>query len=76
MQGTVLESTSREKHIIIYYLLGANWVPSTEGELQKHHTEADGHCSLGPQTNSDRKATMDLAPLITGNCRGCGTTKG
>lgn len=61
--------------IIIYYLLGAKWVPTAE-ELQKPHTEGDSPYSLGAQSNVDVRAKVGSASLIIGNHYCPGTTKG
>lgn len=49
--------------IIIYYLLGANWVSVAE----RHRVAADSSCSLGSQSSSNRTAMMGLVSLVTGN---------
>lgn len=54
--------------MIIYDCLGANWAPTAERVLQKHHAEAGGPCSLGSHSSFHHTATVDIASLIAGNC--------
>jgi hypothetical protein len=53
--------------MIIYYLLGANWVYVAEMDLERHHGTADSSCSLDACSSSNRTAMMALVSLITGN---------